>query len=135
MVKVDLVTGLTDSHVEQARAYGTGLRMLAIPAYIPFMLLFCALAATIESRVSRIHLRRQLLIAVTTWLVQEVLRWFVAISSIDSTFAIMRLRLPGQPDSSGEREPHRCAARRRSDPHADRTDRAQRFHDRLAAGG
>jgi hypothetical protein len=61
--------------------------MLAIPNYLFFMLL-CAIAVGIVRGVSRPRLRRQLLTAITTWLILEVLRWLAVISNYDSTVPV-----------------------------------------------
>jgi hypothetical protein len=65
--------------------YGIGLRMLAIPNYILFMLLIAITAIIIECRVTQTRLRRLLITAVMTWLLLEILRWFATISNDDPT--------------------------------------------------
>jgi hypothetical protein len=69
----------------ESAAHGSGLRMLAIPNYLFFMLLLCATAVGIVWRVSWPRLRRLFLTALTTWLILEVLRWLAIISNYDLT--------------------------------------------------
>lgn len=79
----------------ESGTYGTGLRMLAIPNYLIFMVLLCAMVLFVQRRVSRPQLRHVLLAAVTAWLTLEILRWFATISNDDPTVPFFNWELLG----------------------------------------
>ncbi len=67
--------------------------MFAIPNYIVFMILLSGICAFTEWHVHARRLRRILLTAILTWIVLEVLRWFLAIGWYDPTVPFLTWQL------------------------------------------
>lgn len=65
--------------------YDSGLHMLAVPNYVFFMLLLCAVVVIAERKITSPGVRRLVLTVIVTWFVLEAVRWFADISYVDPT--------------------------------------------------
>lgn len=73
----------------QQGALGIGLEALAIPNLVLFVVVLAALILLLEWRIHKRRLERLLFVAIVSWLVLEVFRWFADISYSDPSVSLV----------------------------------------------